>query len=209
MQKLKIQFLISSIILLLFISCKTYEIPNVSTIESQQKTCKNTYFSSSETAYVYKTTIDVYSKQLSGIFIAKKINDTMHRVVFTTDFGNTLLDFEISEKSFELKHCIDELNKNIILNTLKNDFRLLFKTNHIIFKIFENETNLIYKSKNEKQFNYLMFNKNELRLVQLIQASKTKEKVVIHFQSKNSTLAENIIIDHQNIKVKIELNRIN
>lgn len=209
MQKLKIQFLISSSFLFFFISCKTFEIPNVTKIENKQKSYKNTYFSNPETDYIYKATIDVYSKQLSGIFVAKKINDSRHRVVFTTDFGNTLMDVEVSENYFKVNYCIEELNRKIILNTLKNDFRLLFKPDHTVVEAYENELDIIYKTIHGKRFNYLLVSKKEIQLKQLIHTSKTKEKVVINFQSKNSTLAENIVIEHQNIQLLIELNLLN
>ena len=39
-------------------------------------------------------------------------------------------------------------------------------------------------------------------------ANKTKEKVVIRFEGKNTTFAEKIIIEHKNIKLNIELNQI-
>lgn len=203
-----IRFLISSVLFLLFVSCKTYEIPNATKIESNQKYFQNRYFSDSEKDYVYKASIDVYGKQLGGIFVAKKINDTLHRAVLTTDFGNTLLDFEVSENSFKVNYCVDELNKKIVLNTLKDDFRLVFRQNHLIDEVFENQLHTIYKIIDGNRFNYLSENKSDQKLIQLIHASKTKEKVVIRFEGKNTTFAEKINIEHKNIKLKIELNQI-
>lgn len=202
------RFLIISSFFVLFISCKTYEIPNATKIESNQKNFQNLYFSDSEKDYVYKASIEVYGKQLGGIFVAKKMNDTLHRAVLTTDFGNTLLDFEVSENSFKVNYCVDELNKKIVLNTLKNDFRLVFRQNHFIEEVFENKENTIYKVKDGKRFNYLIENISEQKLIQLIHTSKTKEKVVIRFEGKNTTFAEKINIEHKNIKLKIELNQI-
>ncbi len=122
--------------------------------------------------------------------------------------GNTLLDFEVSEKSFKVNYCVDELNKRIVLNTLKDDFRLLFRQNHVVEKVFENQSLIIYKVNDGKRFNYLSENKSEQKLIQLIHSSKTKEKVVIRFEGKNTTFAEKINIEHKNIKLKIELNQI-
>lgn len=202
------RFLIISALLLCFVSCKTYKIPNATKIESSQKKIQNRYFSDSEKDYVYKANIDVYGKQLGGIFVAKKINDTLHRAVLTTDFGNTLLDFEVSENSFKVNYCVDELNKKIVLNTLKKDFRLVFKQNRFIEEVFENQTHTIYKTKDGNRFNYLFENKSDKKLTQLTHTTKTKEKVVIRFEGKNITFAEKINIEHKNIKLKIELNQI-
>lgn len=202
------RFLIISALFLFFVSCKTYKIPNATKIESSQKKIQNRYFSDSEKDYVYKANIDVYGKQLGGIFVAKKINDTLHRAVLTTDFGNTLLDFEVSENSFKVNYCVDELNKKIVLNTLQNDFRLVFKQNRFIEEVFENQTHTIYKTKDGNRFNYLFENKSDKKLTQLTHTTKTKEKVVIRFEGKNITFAEKINIEHKNIKLKIELNQI-
>lgn len=202
------RFLISSGLFLLFVSCKTYEIPNATKIESNQKNVQNLYFSDSEKDYVYKASIDVYGKQLGGIFVAKKINDSIHRAVLTTDFGNTLLDFEVSENSFKVNYCVDDLNKKIVLNTLKDDFRLVFRQNYFVEEAFENQSHTIYKVKDGKRFNYLSENKSDQMLTQLIHTTKTKEKVVIRFEGKNSTFAKKINIEHKNIKLNIELNQI-
>lgn len=202
------RFLISSGLFLLFVSCKTYEIPNATKIESSQKKVQNLYFSDSEKDYVYKASIDVYGKQLGGIFVAKKINDSIHRAVLTTDFGNTLLDFEVSENSFKVIYCVDELNKKIVLNTLKDDFRLVFRQNYFVEEAFENQSHTVYKVKDGKRFNYLSENKSDQMLTQLIHTTKTKEKVVIRFEGKNTTFAKKINIEHKNIKLNIELNQI-
>ena len=202
------RFLISSGLFLLFISCKTYEIPNVAKIENGKRIIQNFYFSDSEKDYVYKANIEVYGKQLGGIFVAKKINDTLHRAVLTTDFGNTLLDFEVSENSFKVNYCIEELNKKIVLNTLKKDFRLVFREKYSAEEVFENQIHTIYKTKDGNRFNYLFENKSDIRLTKLTHTTKSKEKVLIQFEGKNTTFAEKIIIEHKNIKLKIELNQI-
>ncbi|WP_299518894.1 hypothetical protein, partial [uncultured Flavobacterium sp.] len=165
MPNLMMRFLISSGLFLLFVSCKTYEIPNATKMESSQKNFQNLYFSDSEKDYVYKANIDVYGKQLGGIFVTKKINDTLHRAVLTTDFGNTLLDFEVSENSFKLNYCVDELNKKIVLNTLKDDFRLVFRQNHKVEEVFENQSQTIYKVLDGKRYNYLTKNKSDQKLI--------------------------------------------
>ncbi|MDX6190513.1 hypothetical protein SGQ83_14215 [Flavobacterium sp. Fl-318] len=165
-----------------------------------------TYFSDSKTDYVYKTNITVYGNELSGIFIAKKINDTTHRVVFTTEFGNKLLDFEISETNFKVNAIVSELDRKILINTLKEDFRLLLKKEYQIQEQFENESDNIYKSADGKRFNYLFLSKKDQKLEKVVHASKTKEKITLTFSSENNIFAEKIQIIHQNIKLKIELN---
>lgn len=208
MPKSMIRFLLISAFSVLLFSCKPYEITNTVKKESSVKEFKNQYFANPETDYVYKAHIDVYGNELSGIFIAKRMNDSIHRVVFTTDFGNKLLDFELSETEFKVNYILEDLNKKIVVNTLRDDFRLLLRVDHKVAESLENEEFYIYKSADKKRFNYFFVNKTDGKLVKLINASKSKEKVVFGFVSKNSTFAENITIQHKNIKLKIELNQI-
>jgi len=206
MQKSTIQFLlINCFLAIVMVSCGSVT-KNYTPKKLDKTSYEVPYFSDSKTDYVYKTNITVYGNELSGIFIAKKINDTLHRIVFTTEFGNKLMDFEISDKSFKVNSIVSELDRKILINTLKQDFRLLLKKEYLIEEQFENESNNIYKSKDGKRDNYLFISKKEGKLEKVVHCSKTKEKFTIKFSSKNNIFAENIQIIHQNIKLKIELN---
>ncbi|MEO8533859.1 MAG: hypothetical protein ABI441_08915 [Flavobacterium sp.] len=206
MQKSTIQFLlINCLLAIVFVSCGSVT-KNYSPKKLDKTSYEAPYFSDSKTDYVYKTNITVYGNEISGIFIAKKINDTIHRVVFTTEFGNKLLDFEISEKSFKVNSIVSELDRKILVNTLKEDFRLLLKKEYLIQEQFENESYNIYKSADGKRDNYLFVSKKNQKLEKVVNASKTKEKITLTFSSENNIFAEKIEIIHQNIKLKIELN---
>lgn len=181
---------------------------NVTSKELHDSIVRNPYFSDKSIDYVYKANIEVYGNNIGGIFIAKQINDTLHRMVFTTDFGNKLMDFELSERSFKVNYIVEELDKNIIKNILKEDFRLLLKQDFKVESVFENNEYEIYKSNDEKKFNYLYMRKKNNNLVKIINTTKRKEKVIFEFESKNTTFAENVRIIHKNIKLKINLNQI-
>ena len=206
MQKSTIQFLlINCFLAVVFVSCGSVT-KNYTPKKLDKMSFEVPYFSDSKTDYVYKTNITVYGHDMSGIFIAKKINDTTHRVVFTTEFGNKLLDFEISEKTFKINSIVSELDRKILINTLKEDFRLLLKKQYLLQEQFENESFNIYKSADGKRDNYLFVSKKEQKLEKVVHSSKTKEKITITFTLENDTFAKKVVILHQNIKLKIELN---
>ncbi len=205
MQKSTILFLIS--FLFLVTSCATNNLEK----ELKPVTLENTvynvpYFANPEIDYAYKANISVYGNDMSGIFIAKKINPTTHRVVFTTEFGNKLLDFEISETDFKVNSIVDELNRKILINTLKTDFKLLLKNKFLIKEQLEDTENKVYKSEDGTEFNYLFVSKTEDKLFKIVHSTKRKDQININFTSENNTFAENIIIQHYNIKLRIELN---
>jgi len=206
MQKSTIQYLlINCLLAIVLISCGSVT-KNYIPKKLDKTAVEVPYFSDSKTDYVYKTNITVYGNELSGIFIAKKINDTTHRIVFTTEFGNKLFDFEISETTFKVNSIVSELDKKILINTLKEDFRLLLKKDYLIQEQFENEFFNIYKSADGKRDNYLFLTKKDQKLEKVIHSSQIKEKFTVFFNSENNIFAEKIQIIHQNIKLKIELN---
>jgi phosphoribosylformylglycinamidine (FGAM) synthase PurS component len=206
MQKSTIQFLlINCFLAIVLVSCGSVT-KNYTPKKLDKTSYEVPYFSDSKIDYVYKTNITVYGNEISGIFIAKKINDTTHRIVFTTEFGNKLLDFEISDNSFKVNSIVSELDRKILINTLKEDFRLLLKKKYLIQEQFENDSDNIYKSKDGKRDNYLFISKKDHRLEKVVHSSQTKEKFTLTFTSENNIFAEKIQIIHQNIKLKIELN---
>ncbi|MEO8235349.1 MAG: hypothetical protein ABI549_08045 [Flavobacterium sp.] len=205
MQKSTILFLIS--LLFLVTSCATNKLEKELKSVTLETTVYNApYFANPEIDYAYKANISVYGNDMSGIFIAKKINATTHRVVFTTEFGNKLLDFEISETDFKVNSIVDELNRKILINTLKADFRLLLKNQFLIKEQLEDIENKVYKSEDRNKFNYLFISKTNGKLFKILHSTKRKEQINIAFTSENNTFAENIIIQHYNIKLRIELN---
>ncbi len=200
-----IRYLLISAFFSLFLSCKSYQVPDAVEVENTTSIFKNQYFLEESIDYVYKTHIEIYGNQLSGIFITKRINDSLHRMVLTTDFGNKLLDFEISENSFKVNFIVDNLNKKIIINTLEADFRTLLQVNHKVLKTYKSKNETIYQTENNQYFYNDLITNN---LNKIIKTNKRKEKVIFTFQSKKATFAENITIEHKNIKLKIEFNQI-
>lgn len=208
MQKSTILFLLTKVLVVVFFSsCGSVDVvKDYESVGVEKPVFQNTYFANPEIDYVYKANISVYGNELTGIFIAKKINETTHRVVFTTEFGNKLLDFEISQTDFKINAIVDELNKQLLINTLKTDFRLLLKTDYLVSEQYRNTLNKVVKSVDEKNFNYLFIASSDQKLQKIIHASKTKEKINIHFTTENNIFAENITIQHYNMPLRIELN---
>lgn len=210
MQKSTTLFLLISIALLVLLnSCGSNPVRKMDKKVIDTKVYNAPYFSNAAMDYVYKANIAVYGNELSGIFIVKKLNETTHRVVFTTEFGNKLMDFEISDSEFKVNSIVEELDRKILINTLKKDFRILLKQDYTVEKQFEDEQNIIYESKMGTNYNYLFLSKTGGGLSKIVHSSKRKEKIIIYCTSENNIFAEKIVIQHQNIKLRIELNYFN
>jgi hypothetical protein len=204
MRLLQLRNLAYSLIFISFVSCKTYKLTDAKPIPSSEKTVENLYFSSSED-YVYKCQMDIYKNHVSGILIIKKISETTHRVVLTSDFGNKLIDFEISENDFKLNYVLPDLDKKIVINFLRNDFQQLLKQKYQVTESFENENSKIYLSKMDKKVYYLFFNKENNLLKQIVYTKNKKEKIDFTFDAKKNTFADSLNLQHKDFKINIKL----
>jgi hypothetical protein len=200
---LLLSFLYSSFFLLMF-SCKTYQLADAKPISNSEKEVENLYFSSNED-YVYKCQMEVYGNDISGILIIKKISETAHRVVMTSDFGNKMIDFEISENDFKLNYVLADLDKKKVINFLKNDFQELLRQKYQVAESFENENSNIFRSELNKKNYYLYFNKENSLLTQIVYTKKRKEKINFSFEAKKPTFAETIRLEHKDFKIDIKL----
>lgn len=198
------RFFLISILLISLASCKSYQPAGVIQSETSKITYKNFLFDR-DSAYLYKANIEVYGNQLSGILIVKKTGEDAHRVALTSAFGNTLMDFSISKDEMKVHYILDDLNRKVLLKTLEADFRMILTCNYLIQETLQTENDLIYKSKVKDGYYYIFNTKNPNQIHQISLASKSKEKVKVNITPKNSTFAENIIIQHYNIKLRIEL----
>ena len=200
---LQLSFLYS-LVLLSFCSCKTFKLEDVQPFPLTKKNKENLYFTSSQD-YIYKCQMEIYGNDISGILIIKKISETTHRVVMTSDFGNKMIDFEISENDFKLNYVLADLDKKMVINFLKNDFQELLKRKFSVNESFENEDSKIYLSNVDKKNYYLFFDKNSGLLNQIIYTKNNREKIDFTFGAKKHTFAETINLQHKDFKINIKL----
>lgn len=186
-------------------SCKTYQLSNAEPVSVTKNSVENRYFDNPKTDYLYKSQIEIYGNEMSGILIIKKINETAHRIALTSDFGNKMMDFELSDSEFKVNYIIPDLDKKMVLKILEKDFRLLLKKNYSVKKTFSNSISNIYQSQDGKEAFYLTFDKNSDLLSQLIYVRKGKEKINFNYVAKTPIFADEIELIHHDIKLKIKL----
>lgn len=202
-QYLRLNFLISGFFLLL-ISCKTYQLKDAKLVNQEKNEIENNYFYTYDDR-VYKCQIEVYKNDISGILIVKKLNETTHRVVLTSDFGNKLIDFEISENDFKLNYVLPDLDKKIIINFLKNDFRILLKKDFSISETLESKDFNIYTSQENKEKYYLFVDRENQLLKKMVYTKNNKEKIDFSFAAKKHIFADSINLQHKDYKINIKL----
>lgn len=165
---------------------------------------KNHYFSNTAKDYVYKAKIDIYGNYVGGILVIKRLAKNHHRIVFTTEFGAKMLDIELKDNELIKNKVVEQLDRKIILKTLKKDFQILLREDAKVLNTYVFNDDIIYETQGDKRYNFYFFNK-ENQLVKIINTSKYKEKVMITFSNISENNPQNIKINHQNIKLTIDL----
>src|SRR5690606_20129210 len=140
---------ISFLFIVAFASCSLKTTEGLRQVRFNEYAIENLYFSNFEIDYVYKAKIAVYGKNFGGILIIKKLGIENHRVVFTTEFGSKLFDFQFEGDTFTKNFIVEELDKKFIVNILKDDFKLLVKESATVLEVFEAENQRIYKRSEE------------------------------------------------------------
>lgn len=204
MYRLLLRNLAYSLVFIVCISCKTFRLTDAKPVLNTEKKVENLYFSSGED-YVYKCQMDIYKNHVSGILIVKKINGTTHRVVLTSDFGNKLIDFEISENEFRLHYVLPDMDKKIVINFLKNDFRELLRQQYPVNESFESGNSNIYLSEIDHKKYYLFFNKKNGLLEQMVYTKNNREKIDFTFEAKKHIFADRLNLRHKDFKINIKL----
>lgn len=207
MQKLALRILLISLSVV-FAGCGSYQPKDAEITENTISEYVNPYFSDKDSDYIYKANMDIYGRKSGGIVVIKKIDEHFHRVVFTTDFGNKLLDFEVAVDDFKVHFVVDGFNNKRVLKILETDFRLLLQSVYLIDKTFVTADGLIYDSKQNRRNVYLFENKTNDFLSKIIFTKKSKEKITFEFQNKRDTFVEEINITHHNIPLEIKLLKI-
>ena len=147
--------------------------------------------------YLYRTTITAYGHTFSGLLAAKITADNTWRVALTTDFGNTLFDFENQNGKIITNYITPDLNKKIITHTLTTDFNHLLKTHWQITQKYANNTLEVLQSKDGNNKAYLFTSRDTLQKQLNTQAKKLYTTFIYN--------PNNITIEHHTLTVKIVL----
>ncbi len=200
--------LISSFLIL--ISCKSYPLKNGFDQPTKKvQAVVNPYFSNENKDYVYKASIAVYDKSFGGVFIVKKLAPETHRIVFTTEMGNKIFDFSLYNDEFKINFILEELDKKLLINILKKDFKLLVKENIVTSEKSIQANQTLYKTNVANKKVFYKYVESQLISIHRIGGVSNKEKVNIIFSKKEEDTAKNIQILHQNIQLNITLKAIN
>lgn len=198
------RILLSSLCLFLWVGCASYpKKQGFILTESTSDSLLNPYFSNTDEDYVYKSKIDVFDRSFGGILIIKKLAEQQHRIVFTTELGNTLFDFEFHGEDFQINRILPEMDKKLLINVLKRDFLTLVNEKPKTSDFYIKETRKIIAAEILSKKHYYTFENGNLQ--EITRTANGKEKVTFLFSGINNNIVQQIEILHKNFKLEIVL----
>lgn len=162
----------------------------------------------SEKALIYKTDINFYKNDISGLLIIKKTDESIYRIALTTQFGLKIFDFELNHGTLNVEYCIESLNKKLIINTFQNDFNiLLMQINPDNIYSIENPAlnQKVWQFKTGKLSTNYTQNIQSKKIENISFKKRNSEKISVGLYTYKGDIPGNITLEHRNIKLKMNL----
>ncbi|MDC7994686.1 hypothetical protein [Altibacter sp. HG106] len=199
------RFIISCLLVGVLQSCSLGLTRGLVAQPPSEVTFQNPYFANTALDYVYKAQLQVYGNSFGGIMVVKKTGSETHRVVFTTEMGKTLFDFEFQKEALQIRYIIEALDRKLLIGVLENDFKMMLSQTQFPVEMFPKQDVTLYKVPDDKRWRFYEFSNPSDQLKRIIQTSRYKKKVVINFTEISDDRAKKIKIEHFNLKLTIDL----
>jgi hypothetical protein len=208
MRKYPIRFLLFLSAACLFVSCSQYR--HMQKVQGNE-TCI-LKFRPDFSHVVYKTSVDVIGKHLSGLLVFKFMPDSSTRVVFTSETGLGFFDFGfLPGNRFMVYQVIANMDKKALIKTLRRDFDLIMFNNTSDQYAYDlTDSSLVYHAfPQEKGVNYYITDAECSQLVKMQRASNKKPimEAVMNGYSPGSS-PDTILLRHLNFNFSISLQKI-
>ncbi len=199
MHKFPIQFLIFLSLAAWCLSCNQYR--HMQKVSSDQSCIQKLKPDLSHA--LYKTSVDVVGKHISGLLVIKRMMDSSTRIVFTNETGVTFFDFGfLSDSGFKVYQIVPQMNKEALIRTLRKDFGLLLFRNMDSYKYYTlKDSGMLYHAFPQSDgINYYITDINCSQLVKMQRASTKKPvmEAAIYGNSQENA-PDSISIRHFNI----------
>lgn len=163
------------------------------------------------TTSIYTTHVDILGNHLSGLLVVKSMPDSSTRLVFTSEMGLSLFDFEFAENGdFKVHYIIRKMNRKAVIKTLQKDFELVLmkQLNTQTARIFSDNKRIYYAFPQKKGSNYYITDLRCDTLMGIEKASARKAMVTVIMQEYKNGVPDTIGISHTNFQFTIGLKRL-
>lgn len=202
----------SLLLILLFAACSPTQGYKLSRREVVSSTQVRSIINA-DSSLLYKASITLYSKYYSGLILLKQTDATTSHLVFVTELGMKMFDFQIRDNQMKLIYVFEPLNKPELLNLLENDMKLIF-LQHVLNKeadLYEKtgENTRVYKVKDKKQRHFYVTDASSRTVSRTLVKGRMRAKEKVEYSYDNHGNASHIRLRHKGfIRLKIELTAI-
>lgn len=202
--------LLSSCLLLLFACARSnYHKQEVIASMSFMESGLPLLFKNYSPSPLYKANVRLYGKEFGGLLLVKNMPDSSYRIIFTTETGIKLFDYQLSADSFVVHFCIDKFNHDAVLNTIAADIRLLlteFKQNEQAKKILTKNGTTAFIFEAKEISTVYEINSDQKSIARIISLNGKRKKVEIDCTGMLANVPKKMHIRHHDIRLTIDLN---
>ena len=158
----------------------------------------------------YTASVDVVDKHISGLLLVKNMPDSSQRIVFTSEVGLTFFDFEFSDDGFKVRNVVKQMDRRVVIETLRKDFELFLGIpfHHQAITPHSTDDELYFGVSKKNETAYFITSKDCAYLRRLEWGSARKRKVSILFPGSSFPSPDKVILKHFTFDMQIELTRI-
>ena len=159
----------------------------------------------------FKGSIDVLKNHLTGLIIVKKTDSLTTHIIFVTEIGMKMFDFEWKNNEMNAAYVFEPLNKESLINSLKAGIKQMLLLDvfnkHAALSSNKNIT-LYYDLEGEKHRYIIADTINGITSQQIFNKNKKNRFINYTFDSGKKEYSQIRSTQFGIVKIKIELNRI-
>lgn len=129
----------------------------------------------------FKATIDVLKNHFSGLVIVKQTDSISQHIVFITELGLKMFDFEVRGSEINTVYVFEPMNKPTLISSLKRNFR-----NMLLLDVYGRNGSACLNKKNQKI--YGMVRDKESRYFTTFDSGKLQRQETFSKQKKESVI---------------------
>ena len=159
-----------------------------------------------DSSLLFTASIKLYTKYYSGLIFLKQTDSVTSHLVFVTELGMKMFDYQIQNNQFKLDYVFEPLNQPRILNLLESDFKLILLQGLLNqeAEIFEKNGRIYKINKSYYQVNSKSKNIEKIRVKNGLFSG-----IKVNYINSDSIPAQNIQLKHKGfINLSIELTKI-
>lgn len=207
--------LLSSLFLITLVGCSFYYGFKKVNIEDTDEKAMFSIFNDDFEKALFKTKINFRKHYFSGLLFIKSPRPDIYRITFINEIGLKFFDFEYlpslkepEDSIFKVHYCMEQFNKEALLNIIEQDLRLIFMKEidmkEAKFLKNDKDSMKVFKITTKNGHNSYFFNQTTNHPIQIKSSTGLFKKTNVELTNYKDNFPWNINITHRYIKLKIQ-----